>query len=190
MTNRSDQVVVGASGQVWAGPTNAVAPTQVTTAMQTVDTDWINLGFISEDGATFSEGKDIADIGAWQSFYPIRRVITARTVAVSFALRQWSKFTVEFALGGLVEVNAAEYLYTPPAPETLSEKSLTLEWADGVKKYRLYIPKGIVSETVETNLTRTAAADLPVTFVATDPGAGVDIYTLFTNDPAFSAASS
>jgi len=37
------------------------------------------------------------------------------------------------------------------------------------------------------NLSRTAAADLPITFAASDPGAGGNIYTLFTTDPAFSS---
>jgi len=79
------------------------------------------------------------------------------------------------------------YSYIPPAPETLASKALVLNWADGSKNYRLYIPSGIVSETVETTLARTAASDLPVTFAAVDPGTGGSIYTLFTNDIAFSS---
>jgi len=192
MTNDASQVVVGANGIVWVGAITATAPTDATTTM---DADWTDLGFVSEDGATFTEGKDITDIGAWQSFYPIRRIITGRSVQVSFAIRQWNKDTVEFALGGTVETNTGEFMYTPPSPEEFDERSLTLEWFDGTKSYRLYMPKGIVSESVETNLVRTGAADLPVTFAASDPGVDINddpisIYTLFTDDPAFAAASS
>ena len=49
------------------------------------------------------------------------------------------------------------------------------------------MPTGIVSSAVESNFTRTSAADLPITFSATDPGTGVSIYSLFTTDVAFSS---
>lgn len=189
VANDATEVVVGANGRVWVASTTSDAPTDVAAAMTTLTGDWTDLGYISEDGATFTEGKEITDINAWQSFYPIRRIITARSVAVSFALRQWSRETIEFALGGTVAANTTEWKYTPPAPEALDERSITLEWEDGTKSYRLYIPRGIVSENVETQLVRTAAADLAITFAATDPGVGVDIYTLFTDDPAFGPTS-
>lgn len=179
-------VVVGANGDAYAGPTSTPAPTSSTS---TLDAGFLKLGFISEDGATFTEGKEITDINAWQSFYPIRRLVTARTVQVAFVLREFSQRNIEFALGGTVTpaVPPGPWSYTPPSPEELQEKSLVLDWSDGAKHYRLYIPKGIVSEDVETVLTRTAAADLPVTFAAIDPGGGSNIYTLFTDDPAFSS---
>jgi len=187
MSNDASQVVVGANGSVWVGATNATAPDDVATPM---GGDWTDLGFVSEEGATFTEGKDVTDIAAWQSFYPIRRIITGRSVQVSFALRQWNRDTVEFALGGTVTDNTGEYTYTPPSPEEFDERSLVLEWTDGTKAYRLYLPKGVVSEAVAISLVRTSAADLPVTFAASDPGVGNSVYTMFTDDPAFAAASS
>jgi len=178
------QVVVAGNGSVYVGITSTPAPTDATTAL---NAGFKEMGFISEDGATFTEGKDITDIGAWQSFYPLRKIITGRTVQVAFALREWRRPAVEFALGGTVSGTApGPYSYIPPAPELLATKSLVLNWVDASKNYRLYIPVGLVTETVETTFARTAAADLPVTFSATDPG-GANIYTLFTNDPAFSS---
>lgn len=187
MANAADQVVVGANGNVWVAAPATAAPTDSDTALAA---GWVNLGFISEDGATFTEGKSVTDIGAWQSFYPIRRIITDRTVAVHFSLRQWSQPTVEFALGGQVSTNGAgEFKYEPPSPELFDERSLVLEWLDGTKNYRLYIPTGIVSESVETHFVRTSAADLPVTFAAADPGAGLKVYTIFTDDASMAATS-
>lgn len=185
------QVLVGANGNVYVGAITATAPDDVATPL---GGDWTNLGYISEDGATFTEGKDITDINAWQSFYPVRRVVTGRTVTVSFTLREWSLETIEFALGGTVTTEGDEYIFTPPAPDELDERAIVLEWTDGDKKYRLYVPRGIVSENVETNLTRSGAADLPITFAATDPGADgsgnpLPAYVLFTNDPSFGSGS-
>lgn len=193
MANDATEVVVGTNGKIWVGPTDAAAPDDVATAMDTVDAEWLELGYISEEGAKFSEGKTVADINAWQSFYPIRRIITGRSVTLAFSLRQWNKDTVEFALGGTVADNNGEYTYTPPTPDQLDNRSVTLEWFDGDKSYRLYMPAGIVSENVEISLMRTAAADLPITFAATDPGVDgngdpISIYTLFTDDPAFASS--
>lgn len=195
MANDAGNVVVGANGKVWVAEIDATAPDDVTTNMDNI-AGWTEMGFISEDGATFTEGKDITDVGAWQSFYPIRRIVTGRNVQVSFALREWKRATVEFALGGVVAPNGVgEFTYTPPSPDDLTEKSVVLEWFDGTKSYRIYMPRGIVSDNVETNLVRTGAADLPVTFSATDPGTDelgdpISIYTLFTDDPSFEFASS
>ena len=188
MPNNSNNVVVAGSGKVYVGPTTATAPTNYTNALVITAGNFSELGFISEDGATFTEGKDITDIGAWQSFYPLRKIVTGRTMEISFALREFNKRAVEFALGGTVSTTAAEWKYVPPAPDALTAKSLVLEWTDGTTKgYRLYVPTGLVTEAVETNLTRTSSADLPITFSATDPGTGTNIYTLFTNDVAFSS---
>jgi len=187
--NDSSQVVVGANGQVYVAPAPldpGSEPDDVTTAL---DAAFVELGFISEDGATFTEGKDITDIGAWQSFWPIRKIVTARTVQVAFAIRQWARENIEFALGGTVEDNGGEFTYTPPSPSELDERSLVLQWQDDDKNYRLWIPRGIVSENVEFQLVRTAAADLAVTFAALDPGDDAPVYTMFTDDPAFATVS-
>ena len=184
MANNANNVIVAGDGSVYVAAVGTTAPTNYATAL---NAGFTALGFISEEGATFTESKDITDINAWQSFYAIRKIVTARNVQVSFALREWNKRTVEFALGGTVSVNAAEWKYVPPSPSTISEKALVLEWLDGSKGYRLYFPRGIVTEAVESTLTRTSAADLPVTFSAVDPGSGLSIYTLFTNDVSFSS---
>lgn len=186
MTNQSSSVVVGGDGHVWVAPTATAAPTNTATALNAA---FVDLGYCSEDGATFSDGKETVDIMAWQSFTPIKKLISTRTVTVSFVLRQWSQPTLEFALGGDVVVNAAEFKYTPPAASFIDERSLVLEWFDGDDIFRLYIPKGIVTETVETNIARTAAADLPITFTALDPGAGAKTYTLFTDKSSMAATS-
>jgi hypothetical protein len=192
MGNDASQVVIGANGRIYTGPIDTPAPTDSGSAL---DAGFVNLGYTSENGANFTEGKDVADISAWQSFYPIRKVVTGRSVAIAFTLRQWNRDTVEFSLGGtVVDEGGGEFSYTPPEPEELDERSLILEWEDGDKHYRLYMPKGIVAENVTTELMRTAAADLPVTFAATDPGtdesdARIPVYTLFTDDPAFAAGS-
>lgn len=183
MGNNSAWVVVAGNGIAYSALVGSTAPTNATSSPAAA---FELLGYISDEGATFTEGKEITDINAWQSFYPIRKIVSSRSVEVSFALREFNRRAVQFALGGTITGTApGPYSYTPPPPESLNTKAFILDWIDGSKNYRLYIPQCLVTETVETTLSRTASADLPVTLAALDSGGS--IYTLFTNDPAFSS---
>lgn len=181
MANDADAIVVGSNGSVYIGATSASAPTSVSSGL----TGFTDLGYVTEDGATFSDTKEITDINAWQSFYPVRKIVASKASTLAFGLREWKAHNIILAFGGgTVTGSGSNYTYTPPDPGTIDERSLILDWQDGSKDYRLYLPRGIVSETVETNLTRTGSAVLPITFAVT-PADGQDAYKLFTNDPAF-----
>jgi hypothetical protein len=179
----ADEIVVGANGKVWVAETTDPMPTDSDTALNVA---WVDLGYVSEDGVTFTDSKEVESIGGWQSFYPIRRVVTSRDAMVSFVLRQWNEDSVALAFGGgaVTDNGGGEYEYNPPSPEDIDNRALVIEWTDGTKDYRLLFPSGMVTEAVETNIVRTSAADLPITFAAT-PASGADAYILFTNDPAF-----
>lgn len=179
----STEIVVAGTGKVWVAATTATMPTDATTALAA---GWTDLGYTSEDGVTFTDSKDIADVGAWQSFYPVRKIVTGKQATVAFALRQWNKDTVPLAFGGgTISAAGAGKKYTPPSPDTIDSRAIVIEWTDGTKHYRLLVPNGLVQEAVETNLTRTAAGDLPITFAATPASASAAAYTLFTDDPSF-----
>lgn len=180
----SDQVLVGASGTVYVAAYNLItAPTAYDSAL---DADLVQLGYLTEDGVSIKDSKDVTEIKAWQTPYPVRRLITGRTFEVSFSLEQWNWQSLPFALGGgiLTEPTAGKYKYTPPDADDLDERGMVIDWADGTKLYRLFIPRGIVTEQVETNIKRTDAAVFPITFAAIFDGTN-PTYTLFTNDPAF-----
>jgi len=184
MTTNANNILVGTTGTVSVAPTGTTGPTTTSTALAA---GFVDLGFLTEEGFTFTESKDIADILVWQSFYPARRLVTGRSVQVSFSLREWKTDTIEFALGGTVTGSAPNWKYTPPTPSDIGEKSLVIDWQDGTRYFRLYFPTGIVTEAVESNFTRTDSSVLPVTFSGLDPGGSVSIYTLFTNDTSFSS---
>jgi hypothetical protein len=176
------EVIIGASGHVHAGPLTSDAPADEAAVL---DTDFHELGYVTEEGATFTQTREIADIMAWQSFEPVRRIVNSRTTVISFGLRQWNSDTLPFALGG---GTVAAGHYEPPDPGTMDERSLILEWEDGALDYRLYIPRGLVTSAASFNLRRTDNAALPVEFSVlanTDAGKiGGKPYKLFSNDPA------
>lgn len=178
-----DEIVVGANGTVRFAPIGTAAPVDETVAP---DAGWVDVGFLSDDGVTFHDAKTLEVIPVWQLFNPARRIVTERDTSLSMVLRQWSKTNVPFAFGGgtVSTPSAGHYKYAPPPPDLIDERSLMVDWADGTKKYRLLVVRGMVTEAVETQLHRAGAADLPVGYGVNGVD-GADPWYLLTNDPAF-----
>jgi hypothetical protein len=141
----------------------------------------VELGFISEDGATFTEEKEVVAKSSWTSLYPKKFMIVGRRAVIKFALREFNKRAVEFALEGPVTKVAAEWKYVPPAMDAAFPKALVVEWEDGANLFRLYFPTGIVSAPTESQMSRTNPTDLPVTYSSYKSGTG-NPYTLFMDD--------
>jgi hypothetical protein len=194
MPKNVDEIVVGANGSIYTAPKGSELPASISEPLGEAFTD---AGYVTEDGVTFTDSKDVEEIKAWQSFYALRRIVTGKEAKAVFALMQWSGANVILAFGGgdVEEIAApvddspgpaapGEYRYHPPAPEHLAELMLVIEWSDGDKDYRLSFPNGSVSEAIETNLTRSGPGLLPITFSLLGQD-GVDPWTLDTNDPAF-----
>jgi len=184
---QTDQIVVGGNGTVFVAPVATAEPASISIAL---DAAFIDIGFVTEDGATFLDGKTIEDITVWQLFYPARKLITAKEASLAFVLSQWSETVLPLAFGGGATVLdvASEFSYTPPAPGVPDERAMILEWQDGTKNYRLIIPRGLVTENVETNIVKTGAAEIPITFGIVGSAAGTPWY-IQTDDPALDPAN-
>lgn len=186
MSNDADEIVVGANGKVWVGAVEATLPTDPTAT----PAGFSDLGYLNEDGLTPTDSKTLESINVWQSFFPVRRIVTERDFMVAFVMRQWNRVTVPLAFGGgSIEEAPADsgvYKYTPPAPEDLDERAMIFDWKDGDRNYRIVVPRGMVTENVESNIVRSGAADLPITFSVNGDDAAEPWY-LLTDDPAFAA---
>lgn len=176
------QIVVGGNGSVFVAPVGTTEPTSIGIAL---DAAFIDIGYVTEDGATFLDGKTIEDINVWQLFYAARKLITGKEASLAFVLSQWSETAIPLAFGGGATVQdiVGEFSYTPPAPGVIDERAMILEWVDGIKNYRIIVPRGLVTENVETNVVKTGAAELPITFAIVGSAAGTPWY-LQTDDAA------
>lgn len=183
MAKDVDEIVVGANGTVWTAPVGTAAPVDEETAP---GAGWVDLGYLSEDGVTVNDSKSLEVISVWQLFHPARRIVTERDTTLNFVLRQWSKETIPFALGGadVTTVSPGHHKISPPAPEDIDERALMVDWQDGTKKYRWVVVRGMATEAVETNIVRSGPADLPVGF-GINGADGADPWYILTNDPAF-----
>lgn len=183
-----DEIVIGANGSVWVAPLGTPVPADESAVP---NANWVDLGFTNEDGVTLVDSKTQEVVRGWQSFYALRRFITERDFSAAFVLHQWGPEQVMLAFGGgeFTEPTSGHYRYDPPDPEHIDERMLMVDWIDGDKRYRLVLERGLVTENVETNITRTAAADLPITFGIIGDESGTP-WHLLSNDPAFEGASS
>jgi len=180
----AEQITVAAYGEIAVGPTDATMPTNATAALPS---GFVDLGYVTEDGVTFSATPTVEDIGAWQSATPVRRLVTTRELTVATSFQQWNddSFVVAFGGGKWTATGTSpnvSYRYDPPADtEALAEHAVVITAKDGEKNYRWVIMRANVTEAVETNLIRTGAAVLPVTFSALAPE-GEDVSWYFLSD--------
>lgn len=180
------ELVVGSNGSLWVADPGTAVPADIDVAF---GTGWADLGFATDDGITWTVGREITDIPAWQSFYPLRKIVTSVSADLAFSMMQWSTETLTFALGGgTVTGTLGKYEYHPPDPSVIDERMLAAEWIDGDVKFRIIYERGIVSENVEAEIARAAAAVLPVTYSALGT-AGEDPFIIQTNSEAFAPAA-
>lgn len=189
MAADADKIVIAGGGTVYAVPTVGTTITAPTEIDSSVDTDFVELGYVSPDGISFHEEKETAEIRAWQAAYPVRRLVTGRKFVVSMGLMEWKRATVSAAFGGgtWTETTAnTKFKFEPPDADDLYELAFLIDFNDGTRDFRLYIPRAIVVDFGEVTLRRDEAAVLPLTLEATSDGTAA-AFTLFSDDTTFDA---
>jgi hypothetical protein len=185
----SREIKVAAHGDLYIAPVGTRLPGDVDEAL---DAAFVNLGYLTDDGVTFSSGSEREDIRAWQKQQPVRRIVTGRSFSVGFQLEQWNpdNFALAFGGGEWSEPSPGVYRYDPPADsDALSEYALVVDSQDGSRQDRFVVFRGTVADDVETQFVRNAAAVLPITFEALTPDDADRPWYYVTDDPAFAVAS-
>lgn len=148
----------------------------------TLNAAFVELGFTTDDGVTFTDEPTIDRKNAWQSFYPVRILETARMAKVAFELEQWNTDALRVATGGgTVETAGSGAKFTPHAAGTIQEWTVIVDISDGDISDRYVLPKVITTSSFETQLTRTELATLPTELEVIGED-GVDPWHLFTSD--------
>src|SRR6266576_7111074 len=97
MANDASKIVVGANGSISVAAIGATAPTNATTSLAVA---FEELGFVSENGVQVTPGQTVVPIMAWQSAYPVRKIVSQRTLELDFVLREFNVESIPFAFGG------------------------------------------------------------------------------------------
>jgi len=179
MAKDTAQTRVAGTGSVYMAPAGTTLPSSYNGP---INASFIELGYTDEDGVTFTDSPTIDRKGAWQSFYPVRIIETARMAKAAFNLEQWNTNTLRAASGGgTVTTAGSGAKFAPHAAGTITEWSLVIDITDGSITDRYVVPTCIVVSDLETNLNRSDLAVLPVELEAIGE-AGVDPWYLFTSD--------
>lgn len=187
----AEELVVAGFGDVYVAPYGTALPPN-TDERAALNAAYTKLGFVTEDGLTFSWAPTVEDYMAWQSRSAVRRELTTQEFTFTYALEQWNDDNMRLAFGGgeVSEVAPGVFRYDfLNDDDALEELTMVLDWNDGDNAFRLVVPRGNVTDTTEVQLQRGALATLPISFKALAPGAGASTAYMLTNAIAFSEHS-
>ena len=184
MTQTATEVRIGADAQLYVAPVGTTEPSNVSTSLNAAFST--ALGYVSEDGVDITDGKTITPIGAMQSFYAVRQLVTGKEFSIAFTLLQTNRDTFEVAFGGGTweDQGTGKTKYTPPDPSEIAEYVLVFDWQDGTISNSLVVPRTSNISPVTMKLARTEAAALPVTLSLLAPAEGASAWYVLTDDPA------
>lgn len=178
-----NEVRVGVTGMLLTAPTGSTAPT---TTAGGWPTGWIPLGSVTEDGPTMTPGQETGTIGEWQSLYPIRRVVTTRSLEWTFALQQRNRTTFALAFGGgtFTETSPGSgiFTYAPPDAAFVDERMFGLEVQDGSIVDRYVLTKGLVTAIDAIPFKRDESTKFTLTVSALGTGTSQPWSAIFDDD--------
>lgn len=156
----SDLVKVAVSGAVYVGPTTALAPT---TAVEALDSDFLSVGYISEDGVVEAHTQDVNEITAWQNADVVRKTITRSEVTYQFTMIETNASSLSLFYSKAIAGAATNHVI---GGGSLSRVSLVIDIVDQGKVIRRYLPSAEVSERGEVTLSNSEALGYNVTVTA------------------------
>jgi hypothetical protein len=186
MTLDATRAVVAGSGHIYIADEGTTLPTTVTEDLS-VDADWTELGYTTEDGVTFNLARQTNDINAWQSADPIRVVETSRAITVAAVLRQFEPENLLAALGGGTFTpgpTSGEFVF--PGAGVNEVRVLVVDAIDGNDTFRFIYDRVQQQADIQTQLQRGDTANLPLEFKVL---AGAELPTILSDAAAFLSAS-
>ena len=185
MSLEGDEVRVAGTGHIYVAPVGTALPANIS-APVSFAAGWRDLGYATEDGARFSFGREINSIMAWQSFDPVRKVVTALPKTVAFDLMQSNQYTWGLGMGGgTFSGSEPNWEYQPPEESYVDERALIIEMSDGDYDYRILYPRALNENGVELAFVRSDPVVFPITMGILTPSGGSKPFKIQTNDPNF-----
>lgn len=165
MANDADNVVVAANGLVALAPAGTTLPTDATTAL---DVAFVEVGYVSEDGVTFTPSLEVESIMAWQSLSPIRTLLLAYEIEASLGLMEWTEQNLLLAFGGgqFTDNGDDTWDFLLPIPGERAAYSMVIHGDDGDYDYRIVLDHVELQDTGDITFQKGDASVFPVTVKA------------------------
>lgn len=185
MAQDTAQVRVGVTGDVYVAPLATTVPVDV----GAWPAGWVNLGLLDEDAPPeLAPSREVADIRAWQKFFPVRSVKTSEGMEYTFTLIQKSGTNLKLAFGGgaVASLGGGIYRYTPPAASFIDERMLGIEVVDGSIIDRFIARRAFVVDTGGITFRKDEAVAFPLTVRVLEPTSG-ERWEIISNDAAMAS---
>jgi hypothetical protein len=157
----STKVDVAVTGAVAFAPTDTAAPTDADTALPA---DWRDVGYISTDGVVETRDLTTNNIVAWQNADIVRVVVTEASLAVTFTMIESNPNSLELFYGAPVDTVNGKINILPS--RTGGRRSVVVDYVDGGKFVRLYLPSAELTSVGEVTLANGDAVGYEVTLTA------------------------
>ncbi|MGE0138660.1 MAG: hypothetical protein AB7R77_12635 [Ilumatobacteraceae bacterium] len=162
MSLEANEVVIGLTGHLYRAPIGTALPANISTALPAHV--WVELGYTTPDGVTFSFGRDVNKIMGWQSFEALRVVTTALPKTIKASLLQMNQNTFSSAMGGgyWTEPTSGKYQYDPADEDDVDEFVYIVEFTDKGYTYRFIFRRVQNTSGAEFTVNRNDAVALPL----------------------------
>lgn len=172
MAEDSSELFVAGDGHIYVAPFGTTLPNDIDDEL---DADFVELGYLTEDGFRMTPSITTVDIHGWQSAAILRKLVTARDITLGLDFLQSNEEVFKLYFGG---GSFTDTVYTPPGASEIDERSLVADVFDGDREWRFWFPKVTLSAARELAFKRTDASkwgvDLATVAVGTDPLFGFD----------------
>ena len=189
MANTPGEILIAGTGTLYTAPEGTTLPEYLS---DTLDAAFVDHGYLTEDGAKFTDDKSVDQVRAWQAYYPIRTHITEKSGMLEFTMMQWNEENMILAYGGggITEPTPGEYRYEPPAPGELTIVAAVLDMNDGDRNFRFTCGRCFVTSSVESTFAKSGPALLPITLEVLDDSTNGFPWRYDSDDPTWAPVAS
>lgn len=192
MAPSTSKILVGTpdrvTGAVMAAPLGTALPTTPIVAPNVL---FLDLGYISEDGVTFSESLNWEKIYDWGGDQ-VRTFMTRATFTLKWSFLETnddalmatydtSNVTITAATVSTGKYTALKYNTLEPTPKSWLIHMQDTQLVDAPRKSRLVIPNGQITERGDKQYTRSGGVMWPVTLECYPDSTGNSAYQYFTD---------
>jgi len=186
MANNALQVRIAQTGSVYLAPYGTAAPVDTATPLSAT---WQQLGYTSDKGVTLKFDVKFGDVTSWQSLSSLRKFVQSQAFTANFELEQTNSAVLSAYFAGASSItNPSEsggQLVNVSNNPGVDERAAVVEFFDGTQKYRVYIPRCIVTDRGDTPLSRTGAVMWVLTIEALAVDANTPIATFIIKDSSY-----
>lgn len=174
-----DQLVTGA---INSAPTGTALPTDEATALNAAFKD---SGYISDGGLKIGSNQNSTEINDW-SGNVVRTIMAGYGNQLTWEHLEWNEQSLKNFLGD-ANVTVTQTVGTPTkiTAKFNGDEMPVKEWVfnikDGIRKLRVVVPNGQVTERGEISFLKTEAVKLPITLKTFPDASGNHIY-IYSND--------